>query len=512
MYPIRFTFRFFPFCTITLATCGAYAAASPPGFDGLDVAQVCPAAGPVSRAVLARSILKSHSISIDMIDWNNTGIGTEQYVHAVSRVLCERTPLTDAQQKLCFGEGKSPPGGGKPPSGDSIAQGALVFDLNSTLGPLVPAAGPHKDFTIELGKATLEFHALPVAQSDEQIRTRTAPNAPAVEKVFGTDPKYFDITCKLKDSTAAPGNKSAGKGNSPSKNGAVQSPGAVGSTSLVSKAAFDAFTDHFRLRGKPEDLGIGRDSDAFAGASSATLSTVNDVAAQKNTFDAHMTLGYYATPLDFSGATLESVPFLQYDRSYVDGGKAPPNSSNVNNIGLGIQERFTFPVAGVYGSLFFQPEFIASLRSGAQLVKVRFAYEADPLIPFIGFAAPTVIPSLWATAYARVALNAYEVTKSANDNSLTANSNFVQGGTELGFTLFVNDDSSPFMGLSVPVSYTSLYGFSGPYKSVELFQAAINYTFPKTKYVTVGLSYMSGRNLETFEAQKVYKASLGLKY
>jgi hypothetical protein len=83
---------------------------------------------------------------------------------------------------------------------------------------------------------------------------------------------------------------------------------------------------------------------------------------------------------------------------------------------------------------------------------------------------------------------------------------------EIGGGLFVNDDSSPLKGLSIPVSYTSLYGFSGPYKSVELFQGAINYTFPKTKYVTVGLSYMSDRNLETFEAQKVYKASLGLKY
>jgi hypothetical protein len=40
----------------------------------------------------------------------------------------------------------------------------------------------------------------------------------------------------------------------------------------------------------------------------------------------------------------------------------------------------------------------------------------------------------------------------------------------------------------------------------------INYTLPKTKYVTVGLSYTSGRNLDTFELQKVYKASLGLKY
>lgn len=33
-----------------------------------------------------------------------------------------------------------------------------------------------------------------------------------------------------------------------------------------------------------------------------------------------------------------------------------------------------------------------------------------------------------------------------------------------------------------------------------------------TKYVTVGLSYTDGRNLDTFEKQQVYKLSLGVKY
>ena len=67
-------------------------------------------------------------------------------------------------------------------------------------------------------------------------------------------------------------------------------------------------------------------------------------------------------------------------------------------------------------------------------------------------------------------------------------------------------------GLSFPIDYTYLYGVSGPYKSVELLQVAANYTLPKTKYVTIGLSYTSGRNLDTFELQKIYKATLGLKY
>ena len=431
-----------------------------------------------------------------MIDWNNTGIGTEQYIQAVTKVLCV-LPLNPAQKKLCFGDGTTPTGL-PPQTPDNVNQTALVLGLNGTLTPLIPMKGPHRDFDIVLGKATLHFLASPVAGSDEQRLNVLAPNAPPVEKVFSSDPKYFDITCSLK-----PPPKPAPSGPV-ATNGPPAAPNVPkGDQPPLTPAKLQAIADSFRLRGKPEDLG---------GVSSATLVTVNDLAAQKNTFDAHMTLGYFSTPIDQQGITLASTPFLQYDRDYVDGGKAPPNSSNVNNIGFGIQERLTFPVAGIYGSLFLQPENITSLRNNAELVKFRLAYEADPLVPFIGFAAPTIVPGFWATAYARAVLNIFDVTRPANDKSLTSASSFTQGGTELGVTYFVNDDNSPLKGLSIPITYTGLYGFSGPYKSVELFTGAITYTLPKTKYVTVGLSYTSGRNLDTFELQKVYKASLGLKY
>jgi hypothetical protein len=484
----------------------ASAATTPLGFENLDIGQICPQSGPVSKYLLARSLLKGHSIPIDMIDWNNTGIGTEQYVQAVTKVLCRLTPLNPAQKKMCFGDGTTPEG--QPPqTSDNVNQTALVLGLNSTLTPLIPMKGPHRGFDIVLGKATLHFLASPVAGSDEQRLNALAPNAPPVEKVFSSDPKYFDISCSL-----TPPAKPAPPGPVATNGPPAATNAPKGDQPPLTAAKLQAIADSFRLRGKPEDLGIGRDSDAFAGVSSATLSTVNDLAAQKNTFDAHMTLGYFSTPIDQQGITLASTPFLQYDRDYVDGGKAPPNSSNVNNIGLGIQERLTFPVGGIYGSLFLQPEYITSLRNNAELVKFRLAYEADPLVPFIGFAAPTIVPGFWATAYARAVVNVFDVTKPANDKSLTSKSSFTQGGTELGVTYFVNDDGSLLKGLSIPITYTGLYGFSGPYKSVELFTGTISYTLPKTKYVTVGLSYTSGRNLDTFELQKVYKASLGLKY
>jgi len=98
----------------------------------------------------------------------------------------------------------------------------------------------------------------------------------------------------------------------------------------------------------------------------------------------------------------------------------------------------------------------------------------------------------------------------ANDGSLTPRMNFWQAGGQIGGVLIFKDGALD--GLNFPIDYTYLQGISGPFKSVELLQVAANYTIPKTKYVTIGLSYTSGRNLDTFERQKIYKATLGLKY
>ena len=86
------------------------------------------------------------------------------------------------------------------------------------------------------------------------------------------------------------------------------------------------------------------------------------------------------------------------------------------------------------------------------------------------------------------------------------------GGRPGGIAITDTDPNSFFNGVSIPIDYTNLYGFTGQYKSVSQFSAAINYTFPKTKYITIGVSYVDGRDLNTFEMQKLYKVTLGVKY
>ena len=247
--------------------------------------------------------------------------------------------------------------------------------------------------------------------------------------------------------------------------------------------------------------------------SAASLSTVNDVIAKRNTFDVHLTVGYAMDPVQWGAVVLESIPFLKYDRDYVSGDKAPPNANNVNNIGFGAQERLTLPLAkDLYATLTAQPQYIVSLRTNAEVMQLHLTYEVEPLMPVLGFAAPIWDSGPWAKVYARAVVNSYQVVRSAYDKSLTAGNSFMLGGIQIGGSVFVKDENSKLNGLSFPLDYTTLYGFSDPYKAIELLQVGVNYAVPKTKYVTVGLSYTKGNNLDTFEQQKVYKASLGVKY
>lgn len=390
---------------------------------------------------------------------------------------------------MCFGDGQPAPGGVPPLTGDGDKQSPLILELNNTLEN---SSGGRDVFTVDLDKATLVFKRQPTPGSQTQrIIAEKGRFAPLTAQLFTDD---FEISCQAKSAPKPNQQKNPENGSGEMAGGGI---GAASSGGPV--------PSWLRLRGKPEDLAISRDSDAFAGVSTTSFAVVNDVAAQENTFDAHMTAGVVLPNWESNGTVLQSIPFFQYDRSYVDGGKAPPNSTNVNNVGVGVQETLTFPTGGFYSSLSAQPTFVSSLRSNVELFKLRVASEPQPLIPFIGLSAETPIPGVWATAYTRAVVSLFDVARPANDNSITTRKSFAQGGTELGTTFSVKDDNSSFNGVSVPISYTALYGFSGPYRSLGLFQAAINYTL-------LGLSYTLGNNLDTFEQQKVYKASIGVKY
>jgi hypothetical protein len=492
--------------------------AVPPTLKGLDTKRFCPASGgSVNKNLLARAIIDAYKLPQSMVDWNNTGtIGYEENARAVSTYLCGYpNPTTLEQISMCYvldPKTKKPvigPGGVAKPTADASTQGRLVVELELAL------SNSQRDnpdgqggFNLDLDKSTLHFiRRRPPATNLESRQKALLANPgsrPLVAEVFSAD--YFDITCTTKSTPPSiPGVGVPPSTSPPVGSGSISAAGSVPSN----------FLEHFRLRGKVDELNITRDSGAFAGVTPATLAVVNDNIAQKNTFDLHVVLGYALPTLQLGAGdtVLESIPFVEYDRDYVDGGKAPPNSTNVDNLIAGVQESLTFPMAETfYANVIVQPQYIWALRTGAEIAKLHLAFQPEPLLPYFGFAAPTVVPGFSATAYVRPVLNAGEVVRPTTDATLAKTNNFVQGGIQLGTSVFCEDETSIFNGLSIPIAYTNLDGFSGQYRSIQLFSAAINYTVPKTKYITVGLSYTTGRNVDTFEQQQVYKASLGAKF
>jgi hypothetical protein len=179
---------------------------------------------------------------------------------------------------------------------------------------------------------------------------------------------------------------------------------------------------------------------------------------------------------------------------------------------VGLQEAYRTPLAPDIGALIvFQPQYVWSLRNGAQIAKVFFTAQPEALWPLF-VPTPIGVPGFNAMVYARGASNVGDVTRPTTDPTLALTNKFTQAGAQGGIAITDTDPNSFFNGVSIPIDYTNLYGFTGQYKSVSQFSAAINYTFPKTKYITIGVSYVDGRDLNTFEMQKLYKVTLGVKY
>jgi hypothetical protein len=485
----------------------------PPKLKGLDSKQICPIpGGPASRYLLARAIIDSYKIPISLVDWENTGtIGHGEFARTVSKYLChdvvsgadtnadhiKKCVALSDKEKPTIGVGKLPP-----LTADAVNQGGMVSDIKDVLNQA--AAGNAEDFKLTLGKLNLMFHrdhkASPLDAQQQSLLIEDGELSLAAE-VFSEAPVYYVISCPAA---------------APEQPAPPAVPGQSGTGGPSSAASPILSSDRFRIRAKPEDLPVGRDQETFAGLSTASFAIQNDVIAQKNSFDVHGVLGYALTTwqLGAGDTTLSTIPFAQYDRSYVDGGKAPPNSSNVNNLAFGLQERLVFPFSSdFYNSVVVQPKYVEGLASNARVFQLHLGYEPAPLLPYFAAPAPIGPTDFSATVYARGILNIVHVDSVGSDKTLLGPAaNFSQGGVELGASLFDKQESSLLNGLTFPVTYTYLNGFSGPYKAVHLFQAQANYVLPKTKYVSISLSYLNGRNLDTFQQQKVYKASLGLKY
>ena len=488
--------------------------------DNLDAKEFCIANNAaVSKLVLARSIIDAYKVPLKFVDWKDTGVtGYDEYALAVSSALCQG--------------GAS---GGKCDDKNVDVQRRMVLELGTALSK-APRSGDVIELKVKFGSqkngAALLFKRNRAVSELDRARHPILAYSPLPGRidyslpaqVFARDPDkgdIFSVSCRIAQKQDSPADNvsSTGphQGSANWPGGAPAGSPAGGSynwaPSQKQPAVSEYIMDHIRLRANTNDLDIGRSDAAFNGLAAASLAVNSDRIARKTTFDLHAVLGYVMPTVELTDrVTLASIPFLKVDRSFINAAKIPPNS-DVENYGVGTRESLTFPVAPqFYSTLSFQPQYIFSVQNDAEIFKLNVVLEPQPLWPYFGYAAATGIAGLDAKAYVRGVMNIGHVTQPSKNPAFLLTNNYVQGGVQVGGSVFSTDPDSMFNGVSFPISYTYLEGLSGQFKTVHLFQAAANYTLPKTKYITIGLSYVNGRNLDTFEQQQVYKASLGIKY
>jgi hypothetical protein len=404
--------------------------------EDLDAKEFCTGdLAPVSKMVLARAIVDAYKVPIKLVDWKDTGIGYDQYANIVSTPLC----AGGMTQGKCSDK-------------NITLQNNLVTDLGDALNrkPRLQKAGDTIELPVKYGSqrngATLVFKLNRLVSPLDRKRYPMLDHLPLPghpdyslpAQVFLIGPDHgdeiFSISCRL------------AKGPGPGQRNAGASGAAVGSTTAAAvgdpaggtygwpppqqqPTASAYILDHLRLRASTDDLDIGRGNAAFGGLASASLAASSDRIAAKTTFDVHSVVGYVLPSFDLvEGFTLDSIPFFKFDRDYVETAKVPPNS-NVDNIGLGLRESLTFPIAQLfYNRLTAQPQYIFSVRQHAEIMKFNAVYEPEPLWPYFGYAAASGLPGFNATVIARGVLNIAHVTEMGNDRTLLPTNNYGQGG------------------------------------------------------------------------------------
>lgn len=465
----------------------------PDKLAGADFKQFCPVLGkaPKSLYLMERAIVASYQLPLALIDWNDTGVGMDEIHAAVSTVLCD-LPRTAAQVAKCrTKENRSTP--------DANAQATAVNEIDDALARGL-AKGAVFNLEFKDGDLHVEYRA---SGSAFNLRDRAAikpgeEGASRPEAFFSSGGKYYTMTCIAKPKAVVPPP-------------APPPPGSpIPPSESDAKLSRDIVFSPIRLRGSTTDLAVSRDQDSdFKSASSATLSITNDNEAHTSKFDSHLAVGYALPQGSIAGADVLSIPYFKMDRSYTGGSGSSKTATNVDNIGVGLQENAIFPINGMYGNLAVQPDYTYSLRSEAKIGKLILTYDAFPPVPFYNKVSPIGWLGLSAFVDAQPQLNIGRVFSPGTDATLTDRT-FTQAGAYIRATLSSDDADSPFNGFSIPLTYTYLYGFVGSYKAIQQFTAGVDYAL--TKYVSVKLSHTSGRNPDTFEKQSLYQMSLGLKY
>lgn len=268
---------------------------------------------------------------------------------------------------------------------------------------------------------------------------------------------------------------------------------------------------NIRVRGLSDDLNIDRGDTRFKGTTSATGSySANTVATRTFTTSATGAVGYALSTIPET----QIVPYVSFYQSVTNiEGKATSDDPN-NNVAGGILFQHYVDYGGVTHEFSIKPQYLYDTTSEARLVSARAIYTPAMNIPFNlnSFGQLNFLPG---SPWAEVVLNLRDDIGSYSYRGSTpavvaVNRDFERVGTQAGFTL-LTDANSSLPSFTWITTETYLYGISGFYRQLELFQTSFTYNFPNS-YLGLTFSYKHGRDEDTAVPAQIYTVGLSGHY
>jgi hypothetical protein len=208
------------------------------------------------------------------------------------------------------------------------------------------------------------------------------------------------------------------------------------------------------------------------------------------------------------------VPYVSLFQSLTDTALKPRVFDPNDNVAGGILAQRYFDYGGVSHVFTVKPQYLLYTSNQAELFSVRAIYAPWMDIPFNinTFRRLDFLPG---TPWGQITFNLRSDTGNyANRGNTPAvaalNRDFERAGAQVGFTL-TTDGVPNVPSLTLIVTETYLYGFSGFFRHMDLFQSSLTYNFTNS-YVGLTASYKHGRDEDTAVTSQAWTIGLSGHY
>ncbi len=274
-----------------------------------------------------------------------------------------------------------------------------------------------------------------------------------------------------------------------------------------------SFAENIRIRKKADDLSVDqKDKEGrFKPLERATVNASRDYIKAVDAYDINGVVGYKIT-VDLERSWFELIPYLSYTRQHTARKKVGDNNE-VEDFGGGLIASFSPFVLGRYHSLDLYPQVIHSTRTEATILSGNATF--TPNLFDFGLGRPLPIPGLDWLNYsitAKLKASYANLLEPGDGTVLREATDHFRYGPSLSYWIGITQGSLKGMSLTLTYDYLDLVKGPPTLSHIAQFTATAAFAFPDQEFWSLNLTYVDGRDLNTFEKQRMITLGVGLKY